>query len=195
MMENPDSDARLMLDFKNGSDKAFEQIVNRFRKNVLNLIYRYLGANHAFAEDLAQEVFLRVYRAKASYRSTAKLSTWIYKIAINLCLNEQRRRRPRPFSSLPLNDQSQAPGASDIPGKKSSAPPDEIEKGETRSAVRRAVEALPEKQRLAIILNKYEQLSYEDIAETMSCSVPAVRSLLFRARQGLKSSLAKYVKK
>ena len=193
----PDDDIQLMLELKKGNEKAFDEIVRRFQKKILNLIYRYLSTNYLFADDLAQEVFLRVYKSRDSYKPTAKLSTWIFRIAINLCLNEQRAAKPAQFSSLSTSkdENSDDFASSGIRDEKNLPPPEELERKELRRAVKSAIDNLPEKQKLAIILNKYEQMSYEDIARTMGISVEAVKSILFRARENLKIALIKYIKK
>jgi len=189
-------DAQLMLRFQEGSEKAFEEIVRRYQKKILNLAYRYLGANYSFAEDVAQEVFVRIFKSRKSYTPSAKFSTWLFRIAINICLNEQRRMRPVQFSSShgAGDERSQDFERAGPADGKTPSPKETLEKEELRRQVRDAVSRLPEKQRLAIILSRYEQMSYEDIADAMDCSLEAVKSLLFRAREGLRKSLSKYVR-
>ena len=193
-METTD-DTQLMLRFQEGNEKAFEEIVRRHQKKVLNLAYRYLGANYSFAEDVAQEVFVRVCKSRESYRPSAKLSTWIFRIAINICLNEQRRMRPVQFpSSRGAGDEDSGDfERAGPPDDKSLSPKEALEREELRLKVRTAISRLPEKQRLAIILNRYEHMSYEETADVLGCSLDAVKSLLFRARESLKKWLSKYM--
>lgn len=175
-----DPDTLLMLRARDDDMEAYSLLVERFQQRIINTIYRYTG-DGAGAEDLAQEVFIRVFKARKSYQPTAKFSTWVFRIATNLCLNEIRNRKHRPSLSLddnPLLDK----GAPD-PGEL------EISRRELVQAVRKALDSLPENQRLAVVLNKWEEQSYEDIGAAMNLSVPAVKSLLFRARQAMKEQL------
>lgn len=171
-----DSDAQLVLAFRNGDESAFEALYERHHRAVLNVAYRFLGDRDA-AEDLAQEVFLKLYASPGSYKPTAKLSTWLYRVTHNACIDEIRKRRNRPVELPPA---IHSPGTSE---------PDEL-----AEAVRAAVASLPEKQRTAVVLQRYEDLSYQEIAEVLGTSVPAVESLLFRARQTLKTILSQYLR-
>ena len=192
-----DRDVQLMLDFQKGNENAFEEIIRLYDKKIINLVYRYLGVNYAFAEDLAQEVFLRIYRSRDSYKPKAKLSTWIFRIAINLCLNEQRNAKAIRFSELSASQDQhfEYPSSSYMHGEGELSPSDGLEKKELVAQVKRAIDELPGKQKLAIILSRYELMSYDDIADALDCSVQAVKSALFRARESLKKSLSKYLKK
>jgi RNA polymerase sigma-70 factor, ECF subfamily len=182
-----DADAELMLRFREGDEAAFVRLVESHRKRVLNLAYRFLG-DRAEAEDIAQEVFVRVYQARDRYRPDARFSTWLHQIAVNLCLNEARRRRRRPLWPWSGSDDE---GLA-IPDPADS-PEDELETQALGEAVRRALAALPEKQRMAVILHRYEGLSYEAIAQVLGCSVGAVDGLLSRAKGTLRGSLAPYI--
>lgn len=173
----PDTDVHLMMRVCEGDEEAFKQLVQRQYKNVLNWVYRYLG-DRSRAEDLAQEVFLKVYRARKSYVPTAKFSTWLYHMVINLCRNDLRARKARSWGALPK-----------IEGE-----PDSPSREDLGHTVRQAVDELPENQRMAVLLARFEEMSYEEIAETMGLSVEAVKSLLFRARRSLRDRLARYLK-
>jgi RNA polymerase sigma-70 factor (ECF subfamily) len=178
-----DPDVALMLRFQAGDGRAFDALVLKHQKSVLNLVYRYVG-DRALAEDLAQEVFLKVYRARASYRPAAKFSTWIFRITVNRCLNEVRSR-PRE-SALPVEETVGEPS--------SGRPEDDLKRAELREAVRRAVDDLPPNQRMAVILSRFHEMPYEEIAEAMNASLESVKSLLFRARANLKERLEKYIR-
>lgn len=185
------SDVELMLASKGGDERAFAVLVDRHRAAIMNLTYRYLG-NRADAEDLAQEVFLRVHRARGSYRPDAKFSTWLYRVAVNACLNEVRNRKSRPTfgaASLPAGDDAPL-AARDL---RTEAPPDAAERAELRARVRAAVDALPERQRLALLLNKFHGLGYEELAESLELTVPAVKSLLVRARENVRRQVEPYL--
>jgi RNA polymerase sigma-70 factor (ECF subfamily) len=190
------SDVDLMLALKAGDEDAFAVLVSRHRNAVVNLTYRYLG-NRADAEDLAQEVFLKVYRARARYRAEAKFTTWLYRVAVNASLNEVRNRKNRPtHAAAPLrggagDDDAHVPLVAD---GAAAAPLEEVEREELRARVREAVEELPERQRIALILNKFHGLSYEELAETLELSIPAVKSLLVRARENVRQVLEPYLR-
>lgn len=173
-----------MLRFQAGEEAAFEELVRRHQRPVFNLVRRYLS-DSALAEDASQEVFLRVYRAKMSYRPAAKFSTWLYRIAVNYCLNQLRARKAEATAAATADP----PAAEDI-----AAPDGAIHEAEIREAVRRAIAELPEAQRMAVVLARFHAMSYEEIAEAMDVSVPAVKSLLFRARENLKERLAPFVR-
>jgi RNA polymerase sigma-70 factor (ECF subfamily) len=179
-----DPDIDLMLRFQRGDEAAFEQLVLKHQKGVLNVVYRYLGDRGA-GEDAAQEVFLKVYRARASYQPQAKFTTWLYRITVNHCLNEVRSRRSKPEGPSLVDDLVEEGAAT--------TPDAGMNRADLRRAVKEAVDSLPENQRVAVILARYEELSYEEIAEAMQVSLEAVKSLLFRAKENLKTRLAKYV--
>ncbi len=179
------SDVELMLALKAGDENAFTELVNRHRDAVVNLTFRYLG-NASDAEDLAQEVFLKVYRARARYEPAAKFTTWLYRIAANACLNEVRDRRHRPTSSATALDES--------PAAPAMSPLEETERSELRDQVRAALAELPERQRMALLLNKFHGLGYEEMAESLSMSVPAVKSLLVRARENVRRRIEPYLR-
>jgi RNA polymerase sigma-70 factor (ECF subfamily) len=187
-----DPDAALMQAFQRGDESAFETLVDRHRERVFRLACRYLRDETA-ADDLAQEAFLRVYRAKQTWRPEAKFSTWLYRVTANACLNELRARRARKAveATAPAGpDGGTIPEGAD-PG--AADPGDSILRKELAGVVKAAVDELPEDQRLAVMLSKYEGLSYRELAESMERSVPAVKSLLVRARENLRKSLAPYL--
>jgi RNA polymerase sigma-70 factor (ECF subfamily) len=194
MVAEPDPDAVLMLRVKRGDLDAFETLVDRYRRPVMNLLYRTLP-DATEAEDLAQAVFVQVFKSAHRYKPSAKFSTWLFTIARNLCLNEIRRRARHPASSL------DAPGANDAeeprpaPGDRHAAGPAEsLLEGELREKVAAAIRALPENQRTAIALCQEEELSYEDIAAVLGCSVSATKSLIHRGRETLKARLKPYLR-
>jgi RNA polymerase sigma-70 factor (ECF subfamily) len=179
-----DPDVALMLRFQRGDEAAFDELVRRHQKAVLNIAWRYAG-DRALAEDLAQEIFVKVWRARGSYQPSARFSTWLYRIAVNRCLNEIRSRPKR--APLPVEETLEEPAGA--------RPDDDLGRAEVRDAVRRAVDDLPANQRMAVILSRFHELPYEQIAEAMSVSLEAVKSLLFRARENLKNALEKLVRR
>jgi len=186
------SDVELMLALKAGDENAFTELVDRHRDAVVNLTYRYLG-NRTDAEDLAQEVFLKVYRARHRYEPAAKFTTWLYRVAANACLNEVRDRRRRPtFAAAPLDAGDDPPGPG--PDRAAGSPLEEAEKSEMREHVRAALDELPERQRMALLLNKFHGLGYEELAESLSMTVPAVKSLLVRARENVRRRIEPYLR-
>ena len=189
-----DDDVKLMLRFQKGEHEAFEELVNRNAPKVNTLIYRFLG-DPGQVEDLTQEVFLRVYRTAKRYMPTAKFSTWLYRIAANLSFNVLRaKRRGQP---IPLDTVHSDDGETfyrDVPDERLTPPHDHLDAEELRGKVAEAINQLPENQKVAIILNKYEQKSYDEIAIILDCSTMAVKSLLSRARSNLRQSLMRYVR-
>lgn len=181
--QNPylsDPDVVLMLEFQKGNKLAFEKLMERNYKHILNIIYRFVGSEKT-AEDLTQEVFVKIYKNASFYRPTAKFQTWAYRIAKNLSLNELRRHKNK-YTSIEET-------AKDFADDTHSGPAQELLKQETTQIIQSAINSLPENQRSAVILRRYENLSYEDIAKTMNCSVKAVKSLLNRAKENLRNFL------
>jgi RNA polymerase sigma-70 factor (ECF subfamily) len=188
-----DDDVKLMLRFQKGEQEAFEELVHRNAPKVNTLIYRFLG-DPGQVEDLTQEVFLRVYRTAARYQPTAKFSTWLYRIAANLSFNVLRaKRRGQPVQLEIAYSEDGEPFYRDVPDARHVPPHDRLDAEELRGKVGDAINQLPENQKVAIILNKYEQKSYEDIAAILDCSTMAVKSLLSRARSNLRSALMRYI--
>ena len=187
-----DPDAALMEALQGGDESAFETLVDRHRERVFRLACRYLGDPTA-AEDLAQETFLRVYRARHSWRPEAKFSTWLYRVTANACLNELRARKARRAveATAPAGPGGEA--VMESPDPSAEDPGAAVLRGELARVVGDAVQGLPEDQRMAVLLSKYEGLSYRELAEAMDRSVPAVKSLLVRARENLRKVLAPYL--
>ena len=183
--EYADPDIELMLRFQKGDEPAFEELVKKHTRGVLNLVYRYLS-DASRAEDVAQDIFVKVYRARMKYEPKAKFSTWLYRIAVNHCLNEIRARKSQPAVAAPIDDLLEQTSGDD--------PDARLSRSELQSAVKAAIDALPENQRLAVILARYEDMSYDEIAETMDMSLEAVKSVLFRAKENLKQALSKYAR-
>jgi RNA polymerase sigma-70 factor (ECF subfamily) len=190
-----DPDVRLMLEVQTGSALAFEELVLRYQGRLLTVLEHLVGARDQ-AEDLVQEVFLRVYRARNRYQPDARFSTWIYTIANNVASNalRSRRRRREVDASIRRDDSSGAkPLAELAPAASGLMPTRQLDKAEMREIVRLSLEALNERQRLAVLLNKFEHMSYADIGETMNLSPQAVKSLLSRARDTLRTTLEPYL--
>jgi len=188
-----DADAELMLEVKAGSDESFATLVRRYQSRVLGLAYRYIG-DRCSAEDLAQEAFLRVYKARERYEPRAKFSTWLYRIVVNLCLNEIRWRKGRPSMSLAVATETSSNLNLDVTDQNEPEPIETIQDAEMADTIRAIIGTLPENQRLAILLNKYQGLSYQEVADSMDLSVMAVKSLLTRARVKIKEKLAPYLR-
>ncbi|MDP2652493.1 MAG: sigma-70 family RNA polymerase sigma factor [Candidatus Omnitrophota bacterium] len=187
-----DPDVLLMSAFQKGDPASFETLMRKYYARVLNFIYRFVGSKE-IAEDLTQEVFLRVYKTAPSYKPQAKFQTWLYTIAKNLSLNELRRNRHRTFSMDEEIAGSDGELRRQFEDHSIPRPDAALVKEDAAKAVKEAINALPENQRLAVILRRYEDFSYEEIARTMNCSVKAVKSLLNRAKENLRNALGKYV--
>jgi len=194
MSSNLDPDAALMLRVKQGDTAAFTELVEKYKQPIMNLAYRTVR-DMTEAEDLAQNVFVQVYKSAARYKSTAKFSTWLFTIARNLCLNEIRRRSRHPAESLdaPHPEQEDQP-LQQYEDKKTFSPPESLLQGELAQQIDRALADLPENQRSAILLCRQDELSYEEIAETLGCSVSATKSLIHRGRETLKERLKAYLR-
>lgn len=188
------TDTALMDRVKLGDREAFEELVVRYRQPVMNLINRTLR-DMTEAEDLAQGVFVQVYKAAGRYQPTAKFSTWIFTIARNLCLNEIRRRTRHPAESMEAHLQTQdGEIALQFEDRRTRGPGQDALRGELDSKIDESIRDLPENQRTALILCREGDLSYEDIAEVIGTSVSAVKSLIFRGRETLKKRLKPYLK-
>jgi RNA polymerase sigma-70 factor (ECF subfamily) len=175
-----EAEKELLRRIKGGDEEAFEELVKRFQGQVFNTIYRFRGGEPWEAEDLAQEVFLRVWRSIKGFKEKSSLSTWLYRIVINVCLNHRAKMKKRPYGTDD-EEKVSAPSASrpDVQWEKKI-------KGEILS---RAILTLPETQKMAFILSQVEGKSYREIAQIMGCSVSAVESLIFRARQNMRERL------
>jgi RNA polymerase sigma-70 factor (ECF subfamily) len=185
------SDVQLMLEVKAGDDSSFELLLRKYRTPLVNFLHR-MVRDSATAEDLAQEVFLRVYRARQKYAPSAKFTTWLFHIATNLALNSIRdaRHRQMEVSIDAPSEEEQTP--LEIPAKEMAADQSLVER-DRAALIRRAVESLPEKQRAAVLLHKYEEMDYAEIARVLDCSESALKSLLFRAYETLRIELAPLV--
>ncbi len=193
MAPNLDPDAALMLRVREGDSAAFEMLVEKYKQPVFSLVYRTLH-DAAEAEDVAQNVFIQVHKSARRYRVTARFSTWLFTIARNLCLNELRRRSRHPAESLdqPSAEDEHQPGRQ-VEDVRTVRPPDLVLRGELEAKVEEAIAALPEKQRTALLLCREEELSYEDMAEILGCSLSATKSLIHRARETIKQRLKPYL--
>jgi len=194
MPANLDPDAALMLRVKQGDTRAFTELVEKYKQPVINIIYRTLR-DLTEAEDLAQIVFVQVYKSAHRYRTTAKFSTWLFTIARNLCLNEIRRRTRHPTESLDIpHPQQEGQPMRQFEDSKNLGAPETLLQGELEQKIEQALTELPENQRSAILLCRQEELSYEDIAEVLGCSLSATKSLIHRARETLKDKLKPYLR-
>jgi RNA polymerase sigma-70 factor (ECF subfamily) len=186
---------QLMLRVRDGDDAAFGRLVAGYQDRLVGLLTHLIGDRGA-AEDLAQEVFLRVYRARLGYVPTAKFSTWVFRIAQNLASNtrrDKRRRREVPFAGTSETSDSR-PQESLVAAKSGFLPNRQLARREIQTVVRTALEDLGERQKLAVLLHRFEGMSYADIAETMELTPQAVKSLLSRARESLRAKLEPYVR-
>jgi RNA polymerase sigma-70 factor, ECF subfamily len=188
-----DSDAEVMLRAKAGDQSAFEYLVQKYRRPMVSFMYR-MARNAAAAEDLAQEVFLRVYRSRESYEASAKFTTWLYRIATNLAVNHTRdTRHERPEVQVSLDEPDEELGTTlEVPDGALNAEQAMVRR-ERMLAIRKKVEALPEQQRLAVIMHKYQQMDYKQIAEVLKKSESATKSLLFRAYETLREQLKDFI--
>jgi RNA polymerase sigma-70 factor (ECF subfamily) len=193
----PDSDVSLMLKFKNGDISSFEKLVQKYKEIVINIIYQFIGERNEI-EDLAVEVFLRVYQAAKNYEAKAKFTTWLYKITTNLCLNEIRKKAKLQTISLskPISrEEGKEEELVQQIADSTPSPQEILEKKERDILIRKAIDSLPAKQRMAIILQIYEGLSYKEISAVLGCSVKSVERRLYRARTNLKERLSSYLTK
>ena len=184
-------DVRLMALVGRGDTAAFEDLIERHQSLVAGTIARMLGSN-SDVEDIAQQVFIRVWKSAGRYVARAKFTTWLLKITRNLVFNELRRSKRHAL--VPLQTE---PGAEEmpLPDQVARAPDASLLETELQQAIERAILQLPESQRMALILRRYEEMSYEQIAEILDLSVPAVKSVLFRARTELRERLRGYLEK
>ena len=182
-------DVRLMQLVAGGDTTAFEQLVERHQTLAAGTVARKLGSN-SDVEDIAQQVFIRVWKSAGRYVARAKFTTWLLKITRNLVFNEMRRAKRHPH--LPVQIE---PGAEEMPLKdEAMATPDAtLLQAELQAEIEKAIVLLPDTQRMALVLRRYEELSYEEIADVLDLSVPAVKSLLFRARTELRDRLKDYL--
>ena len=190
----PDSaaqDLRWMERIKGGDEAAFRELIEAHQHRIIGTIAKMLGGE-SDAEDIAQQVFIRVWKSAPRWQPTAKVTTWLYKITRNLVFNETRRRKRHPVQSLDATlSEGDRPQQFADPGVK---PADTaLLDAEMQAAIQRAIDELPEPQRMAIILRRYDDVPYEEIGEILDLSVPAVKSVLFRARTDLREKLRRYL--
>lgn len=187
------SDAEVMLQVKAGDEAAFAYLVQKYRRSMVSFMYR-MAHNSAAAEDLAQEVFLRVYRSRANYEASAKFTTWLYRIATNLAVNHARdTRHERPENTVSLDEPDGNTGMTLDIADDSLTAEEAIVWRERMAAIRKCVQALPERQRMAVVMHKYQQMDYRQIAEVLKLSESATKSLLFRAYETLRVQLKEFV--
>jgi RNA polymerase sigma-70 factor, ECF subfamily len=194
MSAEQDPDAALMLLVKQGDVSAFERLVEKYKQPVLSLVYRMLR-DLTEAEDIAQNVFVQVYKSASRYEISSKFSTWLFTIARNLSLNEIRRRSRHPAESIDATH----PDNEDQPwhqfeDKKTFTPPESLLQGELENKILEAISELPENQKNALLLCRQGELSYEQIADVVGTSLSATKSLIHRARETLKHKLKPYLK-
>lgn len=187
------SDAEVMLLAGTGDDSAFEYLMDKFRRPIVSFMYR-MTHNQAVAEELAQEVFLRVYRSRSSYQAEAKFSTWLYRIATNLGVNYARdTRSERTAPSVNLDEPDPETGTTPDVADGTPTVEAEILRQERLAAIRKHVMALPERQRSAVLMHKYQGLDYKEIGNVLKLSESATKSLLFRAYETLRERLKEFV--
>jgi RNA polymerase sigma-70 factor (ECF subfamily) len=189
-----DPDIRLMLRVRADEPGAFEELVEHYQSRLVGVMNHLVG-NAEEAEDLAQEVFLRVYRARKKYRPRSKFSTWLFTIANNLALNSLRARQRKPVVPLAVNDSGPlGPRPQEqLVHDPGTGPVQKVQKQELAAVIRQALDGLNERQRMAVVLNKFEDMNYAEIAEVMGLSTKAIKSLLSRARVNLRAALSAYV--
>jgi len=187
------TDAEVMLRVKAGDQSAFDYLVQKYRRPLVSFMYR-MARNTAAAEDLAQEVFLRVYRSRQTYEASAKFTTWLYRIATNLAVNHARdTRHERPEVTVSLDEPDEETGTTLDVADGAVTAEESLVRRERTLAIRAKVEALPERQKLAVIMHKYQQMDYKQIAEVLKLSESATKSLLFRAYETLREQLKEFV--
>ncbi|HZW92019.1 MAG TPA: sigma-70 family RNA polymerase sigma factor [Candidatus Eremiobacteraceae bacterium] len=187
------SDAEVMLRVKAGDESAFDFLVQKYRRPLVSFMYR-MARNTAAAEDLAQEVFLRVYRSRQTYEASAKFTTWLYRIATNLAVNHARdTRKERPEVTVSLDEPNEETGTTMDVADSTMTVEENLVRRERLAAIRSKVEALPERQRLAVIMHKYQQMDYKQIADVLKLSESATKSLLFRAYESLREQLKEFI--
>jgi RNA polymerase sigma-70 factor (ECF subfamily) len=187
------TDAEIMLRVKAGDQSAFDFLVQKYRRPLVSFMYR-MARNTAAAEDLAQEVFLRVYRSRQTYEASAKFTTWLYRIATNLAVNHARdTRKERPDVTVSLDEPDEETGTTMDVADGAITAEENLVRRERTLAIREKVEALPERQRLAVIMHKYQQMDYKQISEVLKLSESATKSLLFRAYETLRDQLKEFI--
>jgi RNA polymerase sigma-70 factor, ECF subfamily len=187
------TDAEIMLRVRDGDDAGYDILIEKYRKPIVNFMFRMVH-NQAVAEELAQEVFLRVYRSRQTYRAEAKFTTWLYRIATNLGVNHARDTKyERTAQTVYLDQPDPETGTTPDVADDTDSAEENLLKDERMRAIRRHVMALPERQRTAVLMHKYQGLDYKQIGEVLKLSESATKSLLFRAYQTLRERLKDFV--
>ena len=183
------SDAEIMLRVREGDDSGFSILIEKYRKQIVHFMFR-MSRNQAVAEELAQEVFLRVYRSRQTYRAEAKFSTWLYRIATNLGVNHARdTKHERTAQNVYLDQPDPETGTTPDVADSTVSVEQKLVREERMNAIRKHVMALPERQRSAVLMHKYQEMDYKEIGEVLKLSESATKSLLFRAYQTLRENL------
>ena len=188
-LESNERDVELMGKVGAGDIRAFEELVERHQRAVICTVAKMLG-NASDAEDIAQQVFVRIWKSAVRYEAQAKFTTWLFTITRNLVFNEVRRRQRKPTVSVDEREETTHRTVEDL---QAVSPDDEMLQTELEEAIDRAIQGLPDKQRMAVVLRRYEEMPYEEIAAVLEMSIPALKSLLFRARAHLKEALQRYL--
>jgi RNA polymerase sigma-70 factor (ECF subfamily) len=187
------SDAEVMLRVAQGDDAAFDYLVEKFRRPIVSFMYR-TTHNQATAEELAQEVFLRVYRSRETYEASAKFTTWLYRIATNLAVNNARdTKHERAENQVSIDEPDEESGTTMDVADTRMTVEQQMLRNERLAAIRKVVEALPERQRMAVLMHKYQNMDYKEIATVLKLSESATKSLLFRAYESLRESLKQFL--
>jgi len=187
------TDADVMLRVKTGDESAFAYLVQKYRRPMVGFMFRFCR-NPSAAEELAQEVFLRVYRSRTTYEASAKFTTWLYRIATNLAVNHARdTRHERPENTVRLDEPDQETGTTPDLADDAIGAEEQILRRERLAAIRSKVNALPERQRVAVVMHKYQGMDYREIAGVLKLSESATKSLLFRAYETLREQLKEFV--
>jgi RNA polymerase sigma-70 factor, ECF subfamily len=190
---DPASDAAIMLRVAEGDEAGFNYLAEKYHRPMIHFLYRMVG-NHAVAEELAQEVFLRVYRARSSYRAEARFTTWLYRIATNLAVNHARdTKHERTAQTVYLDAADEETGTTPDLADDDPSVEERMLRDERMAAIRKHVMALPERQRMAVLMHKYQGMDYRQIGEVLKLSESATKSLLFRAYQTLREKLKEFV--
>jgi len=187
--QSPD-DFTLVRAFQAGDEKAFEELIRRYQRQVANIIYLTLGGREV-VEDLSQEVFIRAYRSLAKFEFDASFYSWLYRIAVNLCIDEIRRRKIKRVFSLHSFSEEQVEEKQQLSGK-IQTPSDSLLESERKDVISRALRKLRPSHRSVLILREYEDLTYDEIAKTLRISLQAVKSRIFRAREEMRTLLKEY---
>ena len=190
---DPKSDAAIMLRVAEGDEAGFNYLAEKYHRPMIHFLYRMVG-NQAVAEELAQEVFLRVYRARSSYRAEAKFTTWLYRIATNLAVNHARdTKHERTAQTIYLDQPDPETGTTPDVADDEPTAEQQLMRDERMAAIRKHVLALPERQRMAVLMHKYQGMDYRQIGDVLKLSESATKSLLFRAYQTLRDKLKDFV--